>query len=228
MTVRKMNFYYQNMMRPSGNRSAFIASKKGFSLIELLAAIAIVVILLGLTVTSLSSAREKANIVKCQSNLRQIGTAINLYTSDHRGVYPGLVWYSLPIDVWRMSGYVPLTLKLAPYFDLPEWSDMGQDTCKVGVAICPTHQANNPASNYHYARHPNPSESPFGGDENGTFSETLTVFNVAQRLGKEPVNIMAVRDNPLPAPATVHDGGQNVLFLDGHVEWIEGRDVPDR
>jgi prepilin-type N-terminal cleavage/methylation domain-containing protein/prepilin-type processing-associated H-X9-DG protein len=71
-------------MKRSGVRS----SNKGFTLVELLVVIGIIALLISILLPSLSRARETANRVKCGSNLRQIGQAMQLYANENQGNYP--------------------------------------------------------------------------------------------------------------------------------------------
>src|SRR5438128_5224362 len=58
-----------------------------FTLIELLAVVAIIASLAGLLLPALARARDKGKAAKCQSNLRQLAMAAMMYDEDHL-VYP--------------------------------------------------------------------------------------------------------------------------------------------
>lgn len=62
--------------------------KHAFTLVELLAVIAIVAVLAGILLPVLARAREAARKAACQSNLKQIGMAFHLYLSDYDSYYP--------------------------------------------------------------------------------------------------------------------------------------------
>ncbi|MFA5094875.1 MAG: type II secretion system protein [Candidatus Omnitrophota bacterium] len=62
--------------------------KRGFTLIELLVVMAIIIILAGLLMPALGRAREQARKTTCANNLKQIGTAIEMYTADNNELYP--------------------------------------------------------------------------------------------------------------------------------------------
>jgi prepilin-type processing-associated H-X9-DG protein len=60
----------------------------GFTLVELLVTIGTIALLISLLFPTLSRAREATNQVKCLSNIRQIGMAMFMYTSDNGGYFP--------------------------------------------------------------------------------------------------------------------------------------------
>lgn len=63
----------------------------GFTLIELMIVIAIIAILAAILVPNFMRARAQGNVTACKSNLKNIGTASEVYATDNNTRYPLLL-----------------------------------------------------------------------------------------------------------------------------------------
>ena len=109
--------------------------KQKFTLIELLVVIAIIASLAAMLLPSLNKARESAKKISCVNNLKQIGTALSLYSGDH-GVYPAA---TSPVVEGRNQQY--WYHRIRPYLGSPEvptsW-EQATELARKGVLFCPS------------------------------------------------------------------------------------------
>ena len=66
------------------NATIDAADERGFTLIELMIVVAIIAVLAGILIPNFVNARAQAQTSACESNLRAIATAMELYYADHQ------------------------------------------------------------------------------------------------------------------------------------------------
>jgi prepilin-type N-terminal cleavage/methylation domain-containing protein len=86
--------------------------RTGFTLIEVLVVVAIIVLLIAIMLPSLSQARLRSRVVVVHSDLRQICLALDAYAMEHRDYLPPTrqscgtsILYQLPVEL-SMKGYL--------------------------------------------------------------------------------------------------------------------------
>ena len=237
-------------MRPwiplTGQRKERGFCSSGFTLIELLVVIGILAILAALLLPALSRAREEGRCVQCLSNLKQMCTAVEIYTQDYSGSYPPAYYYS-----WKDGTFMSLA------WDFTTVKDWNAGTNKVipgliwqhsgnlsGVHQCPSYSGGHnwladPFTGYNY------NTSYIGRGSGETVPYPARVSQV-----KDPAGTALLGDggyasgankfmrSPFPSPydaafngrsagtqAFRHNGKTNVAFCDGHAASSTDRHV---
>lgn len=129
--------------------------RRGFSLIELLAAIGIIGVLLAIALPAVQAARESSRRAECQNNLRQLGLALANYNAAHGTFPPGQCvgsYLDLPDVATKKVGslrvYANGLAMLLPFLELSSldydydkpWDDQASATLstRLPALVCPT------------------------------------------------------------------------------------------
>ncbi len=175
---------------------------KGFTLIELLVVIAIIGILAGILLPVLSRARESARKTQCMSNIKQIGMGLIMYANENNEDFPSDTAY---------SGGSPAMRGLNILYDTYISDNK--------VFNCPSDATVTSATNAGM------SVSTIGGTEAFTSTQCSYGYDRAHRQADDADVALAADRPPATPSATANSAnhnarGQNIVFVDGHVEFI--------
>jgi prepilin-type N-terminal cleavage/methylation domain-containing protein/prepilin-type processing-associated H-X9-DG protein len=109
----------------SPGATPIVTKRSGFTLVELLVVIGIIALLISILLPTLGRARETAQAVKCLSNLRQLGQAVQIYTTENRSLF--LPPVQIPMTTSAVTN--PHYFQYLPGLYLKE---------NASLAICPT------------------------------------------------------------------------------------------
>ena len=172
-----------------------------FTLVELLVVVAIISLLLGLALPAYTQMMQKAQGMKCGTNLRNIGIAVTQCVADNNNTYPEINQAALPIynTPTTPGGSIPggLVQVLGPY------------GVTINTIQCPVDMQLGAASSF-TQYHSSYQWTPAFDDESVT--APLIYFSPTT-----PIPVHSSRVRLVSDVVGIHHGRQNVLYGDGHV-----------
>lgn len=115
---------------------------RGFSLVELMVAIAIVIVLIGIGFSASGPARESARRRTCVSNLHQLDLAFSMYRQDYDGIEITSPGIAVPYDRLGLPGATNLFTFARAYvkndqvFRCPDFHGIGPQFQQVKNIFC--------------------------------------------------------------------------------------------
>ena len=184
--------------------------RSAFTLVELLAVIGIIAILISILMPALRKARQQANLITCQSNLRQLYTFALMYTNDNNGLLPiGADWWQYDVD--DVAGRQALgyrDLRRLPYYANGRFGRLPGDLWSR-ISRCPESREPDPNVDAHsIGSYGINGYTEFGRPTNSTFPRPVRITSVKPAADKMFFGDTGLRDNLGGAPRWSFQNGR--------------------
>ena len=211
--------------------------QRGFTLIELLVVIAIIALLMAILMPALQRAKKQAQNVKCQSNMRQIGIAANLYAEDYELMVPrgkaggtGGAWFQLFMPLLAQKP-INNDYRTVDIYRCPGYPDKEQTVCYVVNGWPDTENDRTRFSKVTDCKQPG-STIYLADNEDGWWRTIITNANqrditrcdIFEPEHLPSSDIEAVSGGRRIARAR-HRSGCNVMYLDLHAGYMDADDM---
>jgi prepilin-type N-terminal cleavage/methylation domain-containing protein len=206
-------------MRPLGQKAG------GFTLVELLAVIAIVVILAALLLPTLGRTQAKARRIQCLTNLRQTGVGFHSFLHDHNDNFPMQVSTNAGGTLEPLLGSYRAGVEF--YLSYQHFQALSNDLATPIIFACPADPARTPATDF--ATLSNKNLSYFVGANadyelaNSILAGDRNILSTAP--GPHRTLVLLNENTPASWTREVHGWKGNELFADGHGERVNSRAV---
>ena len=210
----------------------------GFSLVELLVVLGIIVVLIAMLLPALRRAREDAVRVQCANNLRQIGMGLEIYEQTHKRLPGGgdalVLFITLDTNASPPTEDV-VGEKLTISSGVPDLRGalVGNKSCAPGTFLCPRHELYGEAEGASsYAMNGNYAGSKMSKGR-GNIVLAYESAGVLAVPAVEEVPVLGDGPSMLPSHDAAGHGDAayrhrlraNWLFFDGHVDLLSDREA---
>ncbi len=191
--------------------------EKGFTLIELLIVIAIIGILAGILLPALSRARESGRRTACASNLKQIGLGLIMYSNENQETFPTTAGaYTAGDAMSDFNELYPTYISERKVFRCPSDSIFVIPATNAGITANDAFDKDECSYGYDNTHGPSDDSGvPIAGDRpaNVAGATSTSGTNNSPNHGGTIDRIDSGNDD-------VAGAGQNLVYIDGHVEWV--------
>ncbi|MCS7033524.1 MAG: prepilin-type N-terminal cleavage/methylation domain-containing protein [Phycisphaerae bacterium] len=197
-----------------------------FTLIEMLVVIGIVAILIAMLLPALSRAREQSKTLKCSSQLRQIGIALNNYAVNYRWQLPAWSkWHVAggdgtgedePGDGWTEQLAPYMTGPLSEVYNCPNFPEER----RINYFLAARYSYKTGRHTMKLGEIRRSSQFVLSGDCTAPtlYPRSFGISNYTQDdCDKDDATQQGVVFKNEPGGMNMHRGGNNILFADGHV-----------